>query len=281
MVAPSAMKILVPVKHVARVGEDVAAGMAGASDGADALAPDALAWAPNECDAFSLEAALTLRDGAAEQGVTGGEVVVVTVGDERDEESLRAGLAMGADRAIRVWDQSLDSLRDRADPLSVARLLAGVAAAESPDLILCGAQSADLANAATGIALAGLLDLAHVAVVSLVEHDGEQLAVQRELEGGAVELLRVSLPALLTVQSAVNNPRRPNLRAIKQARVEPVSVLGLSDIGLDRAAVSAAAGARVLALRTRPPGGGATLLEGPPAEIAASIAAIVTEAMSA
>jgi electron transfer flavoprotein beta subunit len=275
------MKILVPVKHVARLGEDVATDTTGAGEGTVELAPDALAWAPNEWDAFSLETALALRDSAAQEGGAGGEVVVVTVGDERDEESLRAGLAMGADRAIRVWDEALDGLRDRADPLSVARVLAGVAVAESPDLILCGAQSADIANAATGVALAGLLELAHVAVVSAIELDGERLAVQRELEGGAVELLRVSLPALLTVQTALNAPRRANLRAIKQARAAPVSLLGLSDVGLDRMAMSDAAGARVLALRTRPPGGSTTLLEGSSAEIAASIAAIVTEAMSA
>ena len=274
------MKILVPVKHVARLGENIATAPADASDGAVALAADTLEWVPNEWDAFSLEAALTLRDDAAERGA-GCEVVLVTVGDERDEQSLRAGLAMGADRAIRVWERSLDGLRDRADPLTVARLLAGVAELESPDLILCGAQSADIANAATGVALAGLLDLAHVAVVSAIEHDGERLAAQRELEGGAVELLRVSLPALLTVQSAVNAPRRANLRAIKEARAAPVSVLGLGDIGLDRAVVNAAAGARVLALHAPPPVEGATLLEGAPAEIAASIAAILTDALSA
>jgi electron transfer flavoprotein beta subunit len=270
------VKILVPVKHVARLE-----GSAADTTGAVTLVPDALAWAPNEWDAFSLETALTLRDSAAQDGVAGDEVVVVTVGEERDEESLRAALAMGADRAIRVWDGTLDGLHDRADSLSVARMLAGVAACESPDLILCGAQSADIANAATGVALAGLLDLAHVAAVSAIELDGGQLTAQRELEGGAVELLGVSLPALLSVQTAVNTPRRPNLRAIKQARAQPVSVLGLGDIGLDRDAVSAAAGAHVLALQTRPPGGGATLLEGGPAEIAASIAAILTEAMSA
>jgi electron transfer flavoprotein beta subunit len=274
------MKILVPVKQVARLSEDVAVGIA-ASDGAVTLAPDALAWTANEWDAFSLETALGLRDSAVEKGANGSEVVVVTVGDARSEESLRAGLAMGANRAIRVWDDALDGLRDHADPLSVARVLAAVAAAESPELILCGAQSADLANAATGIALAGLLDLAHVAVVSAVELDGELLAVERELEGGAVELLRLSPPALLTVQSSVKTPRRPNLRAIKQARAQPVSVLGLGDVGLDPAAVSGGAGAHVLTLRARPPRDGATLLEGSPAEVAAGIAAIIDEAIGA
>lgn len=265
------MKVLVPVKQVARLREDFDAGAARAGDCAVELAADALEWAPNEWDAFSLEAALAL----SEDG--GGETVVVTVGDERAEESLRAGLAMGADRAVRVWDETLAG----ADALAIARVLAAVAGAERPELILCGAQSSDAASAATGVALAGLLDLAHVAVVEQIERDGEHLIVQRQLEGGAVELLSVPLPALLTVQSGINAPRRPNLRAIKQARAASVAVLGLADVGLDPGTVAASAGSRTVGLTPRARGGGATLLEGPPAEIAARIAEIVGEAMRA
>jgi electron transfer flavoprotein beta subunit len=265
------VRILVPVKQVARLREDFDAGAAGAGNGAVELAPDALVWAPNEWDAFSLEAALALNEGGE------GETVVVTVGDERAEESLRAGLAMGADRAVRAWDEALAG----ADALTIARVLAAVASAERPDLILCGAQSSDAASAATGVALAGLLDVARVAVVEQIERDGERLIVQRQLEGGAVELLSVALPALLTVQTGINAPRRPNLRAIKQARAASVAVLGLADVGLDAAAVAASAGSRTVGLAPRPRGGGATLLEGPPAEIAARIVAIVGEAMRA
>ncbi|HST34184.1 MAG TPA: hypothetical protein VLJ80_11780 [Solirubrobacteraceae bacterium] len=265
------MKILVPVKQVACLREDFGAGAAGAGNGAVELAPDTLVWTPNEWDAFSLEAALALNEGGE------GETVVVTVGDERAEESLRAGLAMGADRAVRVWDQALAGV----DALAIARVLAAVASAERPDLILCGAQSSDAASAATGVALAGLLECAHVAVVEQIGPDGERLIVQRQLEGGAVELLSVGLPALLTVQSGINAPRRPNLRAIKQARAASVAVLGLADVGLDAGALASAAGSRTVALMPRPRGGGATLLDGPPAEIAARIAAIVGEAMRA
>jgi electron transfer flavoprotein beta subunit len=271
------VKILVPVKHVARLRETFAAD---AGEGAVGLDPNALEWGANAWDAFSLEAALALRDGAAGQGDCAGEVIVATVGDERSEETLRAGLAMGADRAIRVWDAALAALPDRADPLGVAHVLGGLAELESPQLILCGAQSADMAHAATGVALAGLLDLPHVAFVSAIERDGERLAVQRELEGGAVELLRLAMPALLTVQTGINTPRRPNLRAIKRARAAPVSVLGLDDLGLDADVVSAAAGARTVALHARPAAPGATLLDGPPAEIAARIATIVREAIA-
>jgi electron transfer flavoprotein beta subunit len=265
------VKILVPVKQVARLREDFDADRARTGVGAVELAADALEWAPNECDAFSLEAALALSEGGE------GETVVVTVGDERAEESLRAGLAMGADRAVRVWDEALAG----ADALAIARVLAAVAGAERPDLILCGAQSSDAASAATGVALAGLLDVAHVAVVEQIERDGERLTVQRQLEGGAVELLSVALPTLLTVQSGINAPRRPNLRAIKQARAASVTVLGLADVGLDVGAVAAAAGSRTVGLTPRPRGGGAKLIDGPPAAIAARIAEIVGEAMRA
>jgi electron transfer flavoprotein beta subunit len=279
------MKILVAVKQVARLRDDFAVRAAEAADArgsAVTLTPDALEWSANEWDAFSLEAALTLRDDAVRDAAGGVEVIAVTVGDERSEPALRTALAIGADRAIRVWDEALDGVLDGADPLSVARLLAALAMAESPQLILCGAQSADTANAATGVALAGLLDFAHVAVVSAVERDGEGelLTVQRELEGGADELLRISMPALLTVQSAVNAPRRPNLRAIKHARAAVVTVLGLDVLGLDAGTLTAEAGARTAGLYARPAGGGATLLEGSPAELGARIAAIVDEAIA-
>jgi electron transfer flavoprotein beta subunit len=277
------MKILVPVKQVAQLRDDFAVRVADSADArgsAVALTPDALGWSANEWDAFSLEAALALRDDAARDGAGDVEVVAVTVGDERSEPALRSALAMGAERAIRVWDEALDTMRDGADPLSVARLLAAVAEAESPQLILCGAQSEDMANAATGVALAGLLDFVHVAVVSAIERDGERLTVQRELEGGAVELLRISTPALLTVQTAVDAPRRPNLRAVKQAHVAAVTVLGLDELGVDADTLAAAAGARTTGLYSRPAGGGAALLEGSPAEIATRIAAIVNEAIA-
>jgi electron transfer flavoprotein beta subunit len=274
------MKILVPVKQVVRLREDFSPDTAGANEDVIALSADALHWDTNEWDTFSLEAALALRDSYAQDGVGGTEVVAVTVGDERSEPALRAALAMGAEHAIRVWDEALDLTCDGADPLRVARLLAAVAAAESPQLILCGAQSADMANAATGVALAGLLDFAHIAVVSAIERDGEVLTVQRELEGGAVELLRISMPALLTVQTGINTPRRPNLRAIKRARSSAVTVLGLAELGLAADALTKATGARTAGLYARPARNGATLLDGSPAELAARIAAIVSEAIA-
>jgi electron transfer flavoprotein beta subunit len=258
------VKILVPVKHVARIeGEP-------AFEGPATVAADALEWQLNEWDAFSLEAGLNLTE---DEG--GGEVVVVTVGDEDAEESLMACLAKGADRAVRVWDPALADAD--ADALAVAAVLAALARREEPDLILAGVQSSDAANAATGVALAGLLDLPRVAVVKEIEREGEQLLVGRELDGGAAEVLRVGLPALLTIQTGINEPRYATLRAIKMARTKPLDVFSLADLGLDPDVVAAAAGSRTRALSVPERGEGASMVDGSASEIAARIAEIIRE----
>jgi|CZKG01.1.fsa_nt_gi electron transfer flavoprotein beta subunit len=264
------MKILVPVKQVASIGGDVKL------DGAGELDPRALHWQANEWDAFSLEAALQLAESSS--AGEGFEVVVVTVADEQAEVGLRACLAMGADRGIRVWDPSLERLED---PLAIAAVLAAVARREAPELILCGVQSSDSANAATGVALAGLLELPRVAVVTAIEQDGGELTVQRELDGGAVEVLRLSLPALLTIQTGINEPRRANLRAIKLARSKPSATLALSDLDLDVSDVREVAGARTVRLLERERGEGASMIEGPAEAIAGRIVEIVTRELRA
>ncbi len=192
---------------------------------------------------------------------------MVSVGEEDAEEGLRTCLARGADRAIRVWGEGLED----ADPLSVALVLAGVARREQPELILCGAQSSDGASGATGAALAGLLGFSRVAVVEGIEREGEALTVRRELEGGAIEVLRLSLPALLTTQTGINRPRQANLRAIKLARSKPLEVLTLEELELSPAEVSAAAGSRRVRLIEPERSERAEMLEGSPAEIAKRI----------
>ena len=167
----------------------------------------------NEWDSFAVEEALRLRE------ANGGEVVAVTCGGPETETVLQRCLAMGADRAIRIDEAERD-------PFSVARALAGVATAEAPELILCGAQSSDWGQAATGTALAGLLDLPAVAVVKRIDYDAgtRRAIVDRELEGGAIDRVQVDTPAVLTVQTGINQPRYANLRAIKQAEREPIDV---------------------------------------------------------
>jgi electron transfer flavoprotein beta subunit len=256
-------RILVAIKQVASLDDEYELG------DADRIPRDELEWDLNEWDAFSLEAALELRDATG-----AGEVVVVTVGGDESEEGLLECLAKGADRAIRVWDDALED----ADVLAVARALAAVVAREQPDLVLCGVQSRDMVNGATGVALAGYADLPRVAVVRRVDVDDGVLTVERELEGGVVEVIRLRTPALLTIQTGINEPRYATLRAIKQARNKPLDVVGLADLGLS--ADDMAAGARTRSLRRQPHTSAAQMLSGSPADMAARVADIVKERLS-
>lgn len=262
------MKIVVPVKQVAALDDDFE--LLADGSGVD---PECVELDLNEWDAFSLEAALEVRDDAG-----GGEVVVVTVGDEESEDALLSCLAKGADRALRIWDEELQG----ADPLAVARVLAAAVAREEADLVLCGVQSSDAVNGATGVALAGYLDLPHVAVVTRLEYDVIRCTatVERELEGGLVEVLRVRTPALLTIQTGINEPRYATLRAIKQARDKPLEVTTPGELGVEEAALVAAAGSRRRQLRPPERGVAAEMLEGTPAQVAARIAEIVHERMT-
>ena len=256
------MKILVAVTQAAQLDEDFEL----REDGR-AVEPDSVEYDLNEWDAFAVEEALLLRERAGD-----GEVVVVTVGDEEAEEALLTCLAKGADRGVRIAVDDPAEL----DAIAVARLLAEIVAREKPTLVLCGVQSSDASSGATGVALAALAGLPRVAVVRALEWDGAgPITVERELEGGLAERMRIGVPALLTIQTGINEPRYANLRAIKQAREKPIELLDPEDLGFGGAGLENARGSRVLTLG-RPDGGtGAEMLDGDPDAVAARIAAIV------
>ena len=246
------MKVVVAVKQIKVLGDEVEL----TGDGRD-VDPDYLDRALNEWDACAVEEAIRLRERLGR-----GEVVVVTVGDEETEAALRRCLAMGADRAIRVDAAPLD-------PVSTARALARPVAAESPDLVLAGVQSADSVQGSTGPALAELLGLPVVAVVTRLEWAGAGPAtVDRELEGGLVDVVEVDTPALLTIQTGINEPRYANLRAIKQAEQEEIAVV---------AAEESEPAYRVRRMFTPSRGEGAQLLDGSPEEVARRILELVRE----
>jgi electron transfer flavoprotein beta subunit len=260
------MKILVAVRQVVDLDEDFELTADGQS-----VDPDFVERDINEWDDYSLEEALALKDDRD------AEVVVVTVGDEEADQALLACLAKGADRAIRA-DRNAG---DGSDPLVTARVLAAVAAREAPDLVLCGVQSSDTVNGATGAALAALAGLPCVAVVRRVEVGADSRAtVERELEGGAAEVLEVALPAVLTVQTGINEPRYATLRAIKQARDKPLDVLSLDELGVQEATLERVAGARLRRLEVPQDEGHAEILEGDAAGLAGRIAELIAERLS-
>ncbi len=246
------MKVVVCVKQVAVLGDEIEF-----TPDERNVDPDYVDHALNEWDAAATEEALQIRERLGE-----GEVVVVSAGEGEAEPALRRCLAMGADRAVRVAGRF-------EDPFSVARALAEAVRAEEPGLVLCGVQSSDSVQAATGTALAELLGLARVAVVTKVELADGRAAVNRELEGGLVDIVDVDLPALLTIQTGINQPRYANLRAIKQAEQQEVAIVEPAGGGEPAY--------RVRGMFSPPRGEGAEILSGGPAEIARRIADLVQE----
>lgn len=255
------MDIAVCVKHVATLGDEVDFDDAGTD-----VDPDYLEWTINEWDTYAVEEALRLREAAGE-----GEVVLVTVGDDEADESLRKGLAMGADRAVRIDPGDVAGMLD---PLTVARAVAGVLDEARPDLILAGVQSSDSVQAATGTMIGQLLDLPTVAVVKRIELDAGagRARVHRELEGGLIDVMDVATPAVLTVQTGINEPRYANLRAIKQAKEKEIAVRELTGDGPGCATV--------VRMFAPPSGETAELLGDDPTEVARRIIEIVTARLS-
>jgi electron transfer flavoprotein beta subunit len=250
------VRIAVCVKQVRVLGDEVEF----RADGLD-VDPDYLDRALNEWDACAVEEALLIREAGE------GEVVVLTVGDAEAEAVLRRSLAMGADRAIRIESGA-------GDPIGIARALADAIGPLDVDLVLCGVQSSDAVQAATGTALAELLGLPRVAVATKVEWDqgASQATVHRELEGGLLDVVGVDTPALLTIQTGINQPRYATLRAIKQAEQVEIDVREQAQAGPPAYTVRR--------MFVPPKGAGAEQLPGGPADIAARIAEILRERLA-
>lgn len=258
------MKILVPVKQVAALEEDFEIRADGLDVDADFLVRDL-----NEWDDFSLEEAVKIKEAAG--GAV--EVVAVCVGPEDADEALRKCLAKGADRALRVWDDALAG----ADPVAIARVIAAVARREQPQLLLAGAQSSDHAFAATGIAVAALLDWPHAAVVTQLAWTpgAAQAVLRRELEGGLLHEMQIECPAVITVQLGINTPRYASLRAIKQAAAKPIEALTPADLGMPPGEVGEAGSLSRVRRMYVPEKGRAQMIEGSIEEQAARVAELI------
>lgn len=260
------MKILVAVKQVATLDEDFEI----RSDGKD-VDEDFLLYDLNEWDDFSLEEAMKIKE-SSEVEV---EVVVVSVGPDRVDESLRKCLAKGADRAVRVWDDAIEG----SDAIAIGRVLAAVVKKEAPDMVFAGVQSSDQAYSSTGISTAAYLNWPHAAVVADLQYSpGSGTAViRRELEGGLLQEVEISCPAVLTIQLGINKPRYASLRGIKQAAAKPIEEVTLADIGLTATDVGADKSMSRVRRMYVPTKGRAQMIEGTIAEQAARLIEIIKE----
>jgi electron transfer flavoprotein beta subunit len=166
----------------------------------------------NEPDAYALEEALRLKE------KHGGEVVVCSGGPARVAQVIREALARGADRAIHVEDDGLAS----ADAFVTSEALAGAMRDEKFDLILTGLQSDDQGLAQVGVILAEKLGLPHATIIMEVQAEGQRLRVKRELEGGWFQWVEMPLPAVLTIQSGINQLRYATLKGIMAAKKKEI-----------------------------------------------------------
>ncbi len=219
----------------------------------------------NEYDTYALEEALRIKDAGE------AEVVVATIGPERTNQALRTALGMGADRAIQIWDDALAT----ADPLAIAKTLAAAARDEGFDLVLMGLMADDANNSLTGPMLAELLGMPSASGVTKAEYKDGGVEVERELEGGALEVVALPLPCLLTVQTGMNEVRYASLKGIMQAKKKPLDQKTLGDLGLDASAV--APRVTIEKVYAPPKGEGAELLEGSADEIAQKFVGKVKE----
>ncbi|MFQ5553351.1 MAG: electron transfer flavoprotein subunit beta/FixA family protein, partial [Thermoplasmata archaeon] len=201
------MDIIVCVKHVANPELQYRI----RDDGLD-IVRDNVTFQVNGPDEYALEEAVRLKE------AHGGKVTAVAAGPERVTEVLRQAMAKGADAAVRV---DLPDGREF-DPAFTAGTLAQAIQGREYDLILCGVQSDDYAHGATGPILAWRLGIPHASVVTRVEVEGDRVQANRELEGGIEERVTLPLPALLTIQFGINEPRYAAVAAILKATRQPI-----------------------------------------------------------
>ena len=254
------MRIVVCVKHVAVLGDEIRF----TPDEQD-VDEDYYDRALNEWDACAAEEALRIRERRGGEG----EILVVTVGGPSTEVALQRCLAMGADRAVRIAiEQPIH------DPIAIGRALSEAIAPELPDLVLVGVQSSDSVQGSTGAALAQFLGLPRVAVVKKVEYDhaARMAIVHRELEGGLVDVVEVDTPAVLAIQTGINEPRYPAFRAIKDAERKQISLVPAAEEGVN--------GYHIRRMFVPPKPEGAEMLNGGPADVARRIAEIVKERLA-
>jgi electron transfer flavoprotein beta subunit len=211
------MKVLVPVKRV--IDYNVKARVKPDQSGVD-LANVKMSM--NPFDEISVEEAVRLK----EKGVAS-EIVAVSVGPTQAQETLRTALAMGADRAVLV-----DAGAQDLEPLAVAKVLKALVAEEKPEVVLIGKQAIDGDNNAVGQMLAALLDWPQATFASAVEIAGGKAKVTREVDGG-LQTLEVDLPAVITVDLRLNEPRYASLPNIMKAKKKPLDVKELASVGAD------------------------------------------------
>lgn len=210
------MKILVAVKRV--IDYNVRARVKADQTGVD-LAHVKMSM--NPFDEIAVEEAVRLQ----EKGIAK-EIVLVTIGPKQAQETLRSGLAIGADRGIHVETEA------EVEPLAVAKILSKICEKESPDIVLLGKQAIDDDSNQTGQMLAALLNWPQGTFASKVEIEEGKAKVTREIDGG-LETIELTLPAIITTDLRLNEPRYASLPNIMKSKKKPIDAVALENLGVD------------------------------------------------
>lgn len=217
-----------------------------------------LVYSINEWDNYAVEEALQIT------ARVGGEVTVITVGDEEDEEVLRREMAMGAKQGVLLTDEVFAG----SDAKGIATILKAYVDKNKFDLVLTGVQAED-GGAQVGGMLAALLDYPFASLVNAIEVlEGNKLKITREIAGGNKEVSEIDLPCVLSIQTGINEPRYVGMRGIRQVASVEIPQFGASELGVDKGAVGEA-GAKIKRLNYFVPalGKGAEMLTGEREEI--------------
>ena len=248
------MEILVCAKRVPDTSENEIQLNGAGTD----IERDDLVYSVNEPDNYAVEEALQIV------ARSGGNVTVVTVGAEEDEEVLRREMAMGANRGVLISDDAFNG----SDGRGTAATLKAFVQMGHYDLILTGVQ-ADDGCAQVGGMLAAMLDYPFASLVTSIEVlESRKLKIGREIEGGSKEINAIDLPCVLSIQTGINEPRYVGMRGIRQVASMPIPTLGAADLGVDAEAVGeAAAKAKRVDYFVPPAGKGAEMLAGSREEV--------------
>jgi electron transfer flavoprotein beta subunit len=222
----------------------------------------------NSYDTYALEEALRIKDADADT-----EVVVVSIGPDRVTQALRTALGMGADRAVHVNDPEAEA----SDALGIAKILAAIAKEESPDIVFTGLMSDDGNSSSVPPMVAELADLPSATGVVKTEIKDGTLTADRELEGGALEVVELPLPCLVAIQTGANQVRYASLKGIMQAKKKPVDVKTAEDLGLSGQVGVAGAKVTVSKIYHPPKGDSAEILEGSTDEIVSKLVGKIKE----
>jgi electron transfer flavoprotein beta subunit len=214
------MKVLVPVKRV--IDYNVKVRVKSDGTGVD-LANVKMSM--NPFDEIAVEQAIRLKEAGKVE-----EIIAVSIGVKQSQETLRTALAMGADRAILIV--CTEDVHTDMEPLTVAKLLKGVIDAEQPGLVLCGKQAIDNDMNATGQMLAALAGWSQGTFASELDIDGDKALITREVDGG-LQTIKINMPAVVTVDLRLNEPRYASLPNIMKAKRKPLDEKTPSEYGVD------------------------------------------------